>query len=145
MTLLAKIKEVVIMGKRLTDIEKKKIIADYVECENYSEAARKNDVSRYAVKKIVRENGDISEKIRIKKEENTKDVLAYMGEKSEYVCGLIDTYLDALQDPYKIEKASVIQIATALGIVIDKFTAVSKDDRALEKLSEVMDKIGGVI
>ena len=41
------------MGKHLTDSQKKKIIADYTECENYSQVARKYKVSFDTVKRTV--------------------------------------------------------------------------------------------
>ena len=47
-----------------------------------------------------------------------------MDSKKDAVCELIDLYLDELASPAKTEKATLAQIATALGIVIDKFTAV---------------------
>ena len=44
------------MAARLTDIHKKKIIADYVECGSYNETARMNGVSRNTVKNIIMED-----------------------------------------------------------------------------------------
>lgn len=41
------------MAKHLTDREKKKIIADYAECGNYSQVARKHKVSFDTVKRVV--------------------------------------------------------------------------------------------
>ena len=46
-----------------------------------------------------------------------------MDKKQKTVCGLIDLYLDALTREEKLNRASVRDIATALGIVIDKFTS----------------------
>ena len=40
------------MAKHLTDAKKKKIIADYVGCGNYSEVARKNKVSKDTVRRL---------------------------------------------------------------------------------------------
>ena len=49
-------------------------------------------------------------------------MLAYMDSRKEQAQGVIDDYLKALADPTKIEEATLSQIATALGIVVDKFT-----------------------
>ena len=38
---------------KFTDLDKKNIIADYVECQNYSEVARKWNASVNAIKNIV--------------------------------------------------------------------------------------------
>ena len=40
------------MAKHLTDAKKKQIIADYVECGNYSEVARKHKVSKDTVRRL---------------------------------------------------------------------------------------------
>ena len=51
-----------------------------------------------------------------------------MDTKKDAVCELIDLYLGELVSPAKTEKATLAQIATALGIVIDKFTAVKANN-----------------
>ena len=71
------------MAARLTDRQKKKIIADYVELGSYSAAAKKNGVSDNTVRNIVRGNSDISRKCERKKEQNTADMLAYMDSRKE--------------------------------------------------------------
>ena len=58
---------------------------------------------------------------------------------------MLDEYLAAMRDPAKIKRAGVVQLATALGIVIDKYTMTAKNEQAMQKLDEVMEKIGGVI
>lgn len=112
---------------KLTDEMRKKIIADYVDCENYSAVARKYNVSRTTVSNIVNGDSAICEKLHRKKEENTKNVLEYMSDKNDAVCELIDLYLNELVSPEKMKKATLNQMATALGIVIDKFTAVKAE------------------
>lgn len=110
------------MAKRLTDREKKQIIADYAEMENYSAVAKANGVSDNTVRKIVSSNSEISEKIELKKEQNTADILEHMEQKRDKVCSIMDKYLDALLDDEKIAKATPAQLTTALGTLIDKFT-----------------------
>ena len=107
---------------KLTDKEKKKIVADYVECGVYSQVARKHNVSATTVRKIVNAEEESFEKFQHKKEENTVDILQHMESKKELVCELIDLYLLFLADPEKIQNATLPQISTALGTVIDKFT-----------------------
>ena len=48
------------MAARLTDRQKKKIIADYIQLESYNAVGRMNDVSPNTVKNIVKGNEDIA-------------------------------------------------------------------------------------
>ena len=109
------------MAARLTDRQKKKIVADYLETGSYRATARKNKVADGTVKRIVTGCGDIEQKVAKKKEENTADILAYMESQREVVCEIIGKGLDALNDPKKLEEASPAQITTALGTLIDKW------------------------
>lgn len=125
------------MAARLTDEQKKKIIADYVELGSYNATAKKNGVSVNTVKKIVNENADIAIKCKQKKEQNTADMLAYMESRKEQAKGIIDSYMKALADPEKLEKTPIQQIATAMGIVVDKFVTQPAESRLKEKKLEV--------
>ena len=110
------------MAKHLTDRQKKKIIADYAECGVYAQVARKHKVSLDTVKRTVLNDPETAEKTRQKKEQNTADILAFMDGKKQDVCDIIALYLQHLQDPEKLRRASVQSIATSLGIIIDMFT-----------------------
>lgn len=133
------------MAARLTDKQKNKIVADYLELGSYNAVAKKNGVSNHTVKRIVLETPEISKKVQQKKEQNTADVLSHMESQKDEVIKVLDKYLAAMRDPAKIKRAGVVQLATALGIVIDKYTMTAKNEQALQKLDEIMDKIGGVI
>ena len=121
------------MAKHLSDRQKKKIIADYAECGVYAQVARKHKVSLDTVKRTVLNDPETAEKTRQKKEQNTADILAFMDGKKQDVCDIIALYLQHLQDPEKLRRASVQSIATSLGIIIDKFTqgAEKKPETAL--------------
>lgn len=133
------------MAARLTDKQKKKIVADYLGLGSYNAVAKKNGVSNHTVKRIVLETPEISKKVQQKKEQNTADILSHMESQKDEVIKVLDEYLAAMRDPAKIKRAGVVQLATALGIVIDKYTMTAKNEQALQKLDEIMDKIGGVI
>lgn len=118
-------------AQRLTDKKKKKIIADYVQLQNYTKTAKLNDVAESTVRKIVKNNPDCANQCDIKKEQNTQDMLSYMESKKVRVQEIIDVYLGVLTDPEKLEGATLQQITTALGTLIDKWTVIddrSKDD-----------------
>lgn len=121
------------MAYRLTDRQKKKIVADYLECQSINLAARRNGVSWDSARKAIDEAGEIEEKLEQKKQENTADIIAYMESKRQAVCDIIEVGLEVL--PQKIQGArTASEVTTALGTLIDKFTAFGSlpDDPAKE-------------
>ena len=109
------------MAKHLTDAKKKQIIADYVECGNYSEVARKQKVSKDTVRRLSNRT-DIVKKAQEKKEQNTRDMLEYLDQKRDTAFKFIDKAFEEMCKEEKIEKTSIINLATAIGIVIDKYS-----------------------
>ena len=114
------------MAARLTDRQKKKILADYVQLGSYNATAKINGVSATTVKNIALANADFVEKCERKKEENTTDILAYMESQKNVVCEIIGKGLAALNDPEKLAEATPSQITTALGTLIDKWAMVQE-------------------
>lgn len=110
------------MAERLTDLKKKEIIAYYVECKNYSEVARKFNVSDNTVRSLVLNNEDISKKLEQKNEENTKSVLEAMEERKEKKVKILNKILDAIENKAdNIDMFTNIKdLATAYGIIMDK-------------------------
>ena len=113
------------MAARLTDKQKKKIVADYLELGSYNATAERNGVCGHTVKRLVSECPEILEKLEQKKEENTADILAYMESKRGVVCEIIEKGLMALNSQEKLAEASPAQITTALGTLIDKWATVT--------------------
>lgn len=121
------------MAARLTDRQKKKIVADYLESRSVNFAAKRNGVSWDSAKKVIEEAGEIEKKLEQKKEENTADILAYMENQRGVVCEIIGKGLAVLNDPEKLAGATPSQITTALGTLIDKWAQlkeIQKDDSA---------------
>lgn len=136
------------MAARLTDKQKKKIVADYLELGSYNAAAKLNGVSNHTVKRVVLGVPEISEKVKQKKEENTADILAYMESQKGLVCEIIGKGLAALNNQEKLSEASPAQITTALGTLIDKFTAsgggpgdAAKEDDLSKSLREMAEEL----
>ncbi len=137
------------MAARLTDKQKKKIVADYLETESYNATAKKNGVCGQTVRRVVEESHGITENLKKKKEENTADILAYMESQRKVVCEIIGKGLEALNSPEKLAEATPSQITTAIGTLIDKWTAISggpadtakEDDlsRSLRELGQEME------
>lgn len=133
------------MAARLTDKQKKKIIADYTELGSYNATAKVNGVSNHTVKRIVEGCPEIVKNIQTKKEENTADILAYMDSKRGIVCEILEKGLDALNSPDKLAEASPTQITTALGTLIDKWTMIGggpKDEAEEDDLSRSLRELG---
>lgn len=112
------------MAKQLTDKDKKKIIADYINNQNFSETARMNGVNKSTVKRLIDSDydKDLQQKATEKKEENTKDILEYMDSIYDKQKNVIDLSLNALekklQDPDMF--TNVKDIATVYGVIFDK-------------------------
>lgn len=109
------------MANRLTDKQKKKIVADYLELGSYNATAKANGTSPKTVKRVLAEVPEMTEKVKQKKAENTADILAYMESQRGIVCEIIGKGLAVLNDEEKLREAAPAQITTALGTLIDKW------------------------
>lgn len=136
---------------KLTDKQKQKIIADYIETQNYCETARINKTDESTVRRIVKsqDNAEIKKKTEEKKEQNTKDILKYMDKIYDKQKKIIDLSLDALIE--KLQKpdmfTSVKDIATVYGVIFDKALKYKEVQRmngnnsGVEKVNELLIKI----
>lgn len=136
------------MAARLTDKQRKKIVADYLELGSYNATAKRNGVANHTVKRIVLGVPEIADKIQQKKDENTADIMAYMEKQRGVVCEIIGKGLKALNSPEKLAEATPAQITTAIGTLIDKWTAISggpgettKEDGLSQSLRELAEEL----
>lgn len=109
---------------KLTDLQRKQMIADRVLGMSFRKLAEKYNVTTATVQRVIKSDTKVAQKVTDKKEENTQTVLAYMEEQREQACNTIGKLLEALGNDDKIALASLNQIATSMGILIDKFTAI---------------------
>ena len=136
---------------KLTDKQKKKIIADYVETQNYSETARMNGVDESTVRRIVKSEDykDITEKTEQKKQENTQSTIEYMQTQHESKKRILDKILKAIEEKAdNIDMFTNIKdLATAYGIILDKelkFMEMQRgnaNNEELNKVRELLTKI----
>ena len=134
---------------KLTDLEKKKIIADYVDNQNYSETAKMNNVSDMTVRRIVEGNKEVLKKVEQKKEENTQSTIEYMQTQHETKKRILDKILTAIET--KAEDVDMFtnikDLATAYGIILDKELKVlelqrgNADNKELSKVEELLNKL----
>jgi len=135
------------MAARLTDMQKKQIIADYVELGSYNAVAKKHGVADTTIKKIVCANSETQKKAEQKKEQNTLDMLAYMDSRKASAQEFIDLAMESIKDPRKLDKAGLQSIATALGIIVDKFiqTAPERDSDTMKRAREILGDVKSAI
>lgn len=66
-----------------------------------------------------------------------KNLRGYIEEIQGKMCRIVDMYLSELSNREKLENAPINQVASALGVIIEKFTkntASERDDGRLEEL-----------
>lgn len=130
---------------KLTDKQRKRIIAESVSGASIRALAAKYGVSTTTIQRVLKSDTELTQKIAQKKAENTQSVLAFMDSKKQTVCDLIDKLLAAMGDEDKIAATPLNQLATAMGIVIDKYTAGETPktaDTAANNLFEAIEAIG---
>ena len=135
------------MAKHLSDRTKKKIIADRVDGMTLLKIAAKYGCSEYAVRKVIKDHPEITKKIEHKKEQNTLDMLAYMDSRTKNVQKLLDLMFDAMADPERLSEASMRDLATCAGILIDKFAKyrTDEDSQTLKAAKELLEGVPSVI
>lgn len=141
--LLFSIKEMIQLAKRLTDKQKKKIIADYIKNQNYRETARMNNVSDDSVRRIVMTNESIKQKLEQKEEQNTQDTLEYIKSQSATKNRIINKLLKAIEE--KSENVDMFtnikDLAMAYGILIDKELKILEIQKSQREVNNGLDKV----
>lgn len=138
------------MAARLTDLQKKQIVADYSATGSYRTTAKHFGVSDQTVRRVCCSESEISQKVAQKKEQNTLDMLSFMESRKNKAQKVIDHCLDIL--PEKLEEASASQVATVMGIVTDKFIKASNTGSAsvtiinnIPKVLENMEALADIV
>lgn len=112
------------MAARLTDRQKKKIVADYIELQSFNAVAKIHGVSRQTVKNIIDKMPDIGRKLQQKKEENTEDALRYLESRFSGMKSALDLQLAELNNAEKAKGATLNQNSTSFGTIVDKMLLV---------------------
>lgn len=110
---------------KLTDKQKKKIIADYIQNQNYAETARINKVAVDTVRRIILTNKDdenFVKKSKQKNEEDIKDILEYMNDITKGQKKVINLSLEVITEMLenRDKRLTGRDIAMIYGVIFDK-------------------------
>ena len=131
---------------KLTDRQKKKIIADYVDNGNYSETARINGVNKSTVQRLISNNQEVQQKAQEKKEENTQDMLQYLESKKEDKKRVIELCFKALKDKLASPDmfTSIRDIAMVYGIIVDKDLKIKEIEATKNNVENINKNISNI-
>ena len=131
---------------KLTDRQKKKIIADYVDNGNYSETARINGVNKSTVQRLISKNQEVQQKAQEKKEENTQDMLQYLESKKEDKKRVIELCFKALEDKLASPDmfTSVRDIAMVYGVIVDKDLKIKEIEETKSNVENINKNISNI-
>jgi hypothetical protein len=132
---------------KLTDKQKKKIVADYIESQNYKQTGIKNKVDTETVRRVVKEDEEFAKKLERKKEENTQTTLEYMDKQHETKKRILDKLLKGIE--LKADDidmfTNVKDLATAYGIIIDKELKALELKQKRETSEEDLQKVKDIL
>lgn len=131
------------MANRLTDKQKKKIVADYIKNQNYRETARMNGVSVDTVRRIILNEKSIEQKLTQKFEEDTQSTIEYMQSQSMTKNRIIKKLLKAIET--KSENVDMFtnikDLAMAYGILVDKELKILEIQKSKQEMNNGLDKV----
>lgn len=108
--------------KPISPARRKKIIADYAMCGNYSEVARKHSVTPNTIKNIVQGDPKATKLCEQKAEEQSQNALQYLESQGGRINRLLGKILDAMEE--KAEKVDMFtnikDLAWSFGVLSDK-------------------------
>lgn len=137
----------VTVNRKLTDKVRKKIMADHLLGNSTRQIAARYNLSASTVGRVIRGEPDTKRRLVEQQEHNTLEMLAYMSEQKGRAQELMTRILNAIDDPDKLGRANVRDLATAYGIIADKFISIApkNDERTLERAKEILGAVDGVI
>lgn len=132
---------------KLSDKDKKKIMVDSANGMSERQIAAKYHVSNATIHRVLAGNPETKQIVAQKKEQNTLEMLEFMDAQRGRAQELLTAIVDAMNDPEKLAKANVRDLATAFGIIADKFIQASPkaNDGLLQKAADILGNINGVI
>ena len=105
--------------QKLTDKQKKRMIAEYVDCGNYSAVARKFKVSVTTVRHTVKSDTESLKKFHHKKEENTASALEWLDSNTQKILSKCEMIINSI-DEASIKSVPLNLRTVAFGTLLDK-------------------------
>lgn len=76
------------------------------------------------------------------KQEEKQNIIEYLQSKKTDIYRIVDRYIAELGNPEKIERASIRQVATAFGFLVDKCIQVENTNKnSCDKLDKLIEAI----
>lgn len=129
---------------KLTNTQKKKIIALHADGISQTKLAAQFHVSRTTIKAVLDADADFAQKAAVKnKEMAEKEALSFVERMRDRSEGLIDKIISSVQKDFN--RASVRDRMGAIKVLFDCFcSGTSKDDskNALDQLCDAINNIG---
>ena len=107
-------------GKTVDSKTKKAIIADYLETENYSETAKKFNVTPQTVVNYVKKDENFRNLLKEKKEKENKTVLEEMEKMTEKKINILRLAMNEMERLLQEKKVTPNSLATIYGVLLDK-------------------------
>ncbi len=111
-----------------SDEKKRKIQKDYIRLKSYKKCALENNMSVYMVKKAL---GKFDKKEENVVQSENQDIDEYMEKKRKDALDFIGKCLSTMASDEKLTNAPINQIASAMGVVMDKFTKKEKESTGM--------------
>lgn len=122
---------------RLTDRQRKQIIAEYVNGGvSQSQLAKKYTTTRKTISKIL-ESKEVCKSIQLKKEENTLSTLEWLDEHNTEAQEIMGLCMDNIKAKLQSGKVSVKECAGAYKILAEIHGDIKVDKTKAEKVTEV--------
>lgn len=132
------------MARRFTDKQELEIIERLTNGDSMTAVAKRYGVSRQTIANVRNRHSEFSATLTHKKEENAKSILDHMDSMKDDVCNLLDTMLRFMSDEEKLSKATLSQVSTAFGILVDKFTAREQPTKNNDAKNNLLEAIAGI-
>lgn len=114
--------------KKLRSKDEAVIIAKRADGATIGTLAKQYKISESTVRRILRKNEELIEQAKREQEEQKKTLQRFMLSKTDLACDICDKIMQELLNENKLKEASVSQLATAMGILLDKYAGLRERD-----------------
>lgn len=106
---------------KISNAQKKKIVADYIMLKSYAAVAKKYDISASYTRKIVLANQTLADELANCKEKLDLDIHAYLEGKYSDFKVFTDLYFKKLTDEKFVKKTNLRDLTGAFSTIFDRY------------------------